>query len=100
MIAFSLIKSSDCNELTKEDLGMFLKDNGYDPSDADLQGIFTRLDHNKDGRLTYSDFCEIYDDSLLGEQPIIIPPQTHPLRSKNCSSKTHSNLSGHSSVCS
>jgi hypothetical protein len=36
----------------------------------------------------------------LGEQPIIIPPQTHPLRSKNCSSKTHSNISGHSSVCS
>lgn len=65
VIAFSLIKTSENNELTKNDIQQFLTKNGYQPSIDDVDSLYWRLDHNKDGRLTYSDFCQIYDDSAL-----------------------------------
>jgi Ca2+-binding EF-hand superfamily protein len=64
VVAFSLIKSSDNNELTKEDIKNFLIRNSYrDVTQAEIDCIFWRLDHNKDGKLTYTDFCNVYDDS-------------------------------------
>jgi Ca2+-binding EF-hand superfamily protein len=46
------------------DIYRFLTDNGYSPSETDILSIFWRLDHNKDGKLTYQDFCQIYDDTV------------------------------------
>jgi|LauGreDrversion4_2_1035121.scaffolds.fasta_scaffold190719_2 Ca2+-binding EF-hand superfamily protein len=57
VIAYSLLKDSEKNEVEREDIARFLEGNGYAPSDEDIEGIFWRLDHNKDGKLTYSDFC-------------------------------------------
>lgn len=65
VVAFSMIKTSETNELTKSDILQFLSKNGYQPTSDDIDSLFWRLDHNKDGRLAYSDFCQIYDDSAL-----------------------------------
>lgn len=65
VVAFSLIKTSESNEVCKDDIFKFLTENGYSPTDKDINAIFWRLDHNKDGKLTYTDFCQIYDDSIL-----------------------------------
>lgn len=63
VVAFSLLKSTEKNEVTMAELFKFLTDSGYSPTENDINAIFWRLDHNKDGKLTYQDFCVIYDDS-------------------------------------
>jgi Ca2+-binding EF-hand superfamily protein len=55
-VAFSYVKGEGKNEIEKEDIARFLRDNDYDPKEEDVKGIFTRLDHNKDGKITYQDF--------------------------------------------
>lgn len=64
VIAYSLLKNTEKNEVEREDISRFLLANGYSPSEEDINGIFWRLDHNKDGVLTYQDFCQFYDDSI------------------------------------
>lgn len=64
VVAYSLIKAPESNEVTKESLKGFLRENGYkEVSMEDIEGLFFRLDHNRDGKVTYSDFIKIYDDS-------------------------------------
>jgi hypothetical protein len=63
VVAYSLMKSSEKNEVTMADLYKFLTESGYNPTENDINAIFWRLDHNKDGKLTYQDFCLTYDDS-------------------------------------
>jgi Ca2+-binding EF-hand superfamily protein len=62
VIAYSLLKNTERNDIDKVDIYRFLVENGYSPSERDIEAIFWRLDHNKDGKLTYQDFCQIYDD--------------------------------------
>lgn len=64
VIAYSMLKQSEINEISMEDIGKFLTTNGYQPTQDDLEGIFRRLDHNKDGKITYSDFSQMYDDTV------------------------------------
>lgn len=56
VVAYSMLKRDSNNELTKEGIRMFLEQNGYSPTQGDIEGIFSRLDHNKDGKVTYADF--------------------------------------------
>jgi hypothetical protein len=66
VVAFGLLKQTEINEVTLEDVRTFLENNGYeDPSDEDLQGICRRLDHNKDGKITYQDFTQVFDDEAV-----------------------------------
>ncbi|TNV82396.1 hypothetical protein FGO68_gene12012 [Halteria grandinella] len=63
VVAFGMLKQTEVNEVTIIDIAMFLKENGYpEHSREDLEGIFRRLDHNKDGRITYQDFSMAFDD--------------------------------------
>ena len=62
VVAFSLIKAPQTNEITHSDLTRFLQDNGYAPCESDIEAIYYRLDHNKDGLITYSDFTNVYKE--------------------------------------
>lgn len=55
-VAFSYVKVDGRNEIATEDIARFLRDNEYEPKEEDLKGIFMRLDHNKDGKISYQDF--------------------------------------------
>jgi hypothetical protein len=57
VVAYSLLKDSVRNEVEKSDIQRFLVENGYSPTLQDIESIHWRLDHNKDGKLTYQDFC-------------------------------------------
>jgi len=53
VVAYSLLKDSERNEVDRDDLYRFLVGNGYSPTQQDIESIMWRLDHNKDGKVTY-----------------------------------------------
>ena len=65
VVAFSIIRGAetDHNELTKADIRAFLTANRYQPTEPEIERVFWRLDHNKDGKVTYPDFVKVFKDN-------------------------------------
>lgn len=70
--AFRAVDTHKMNCLLRDDLKYFLNRNGVNASALDVEHLFFRLDKDRDGRVTYTEFCDHLE--------------------KLSSTKTHSNL--------
>lgn len=56
--AFRAIDNYKLNSLLRDDLKYFLNRNGIHATALDIDNLFQRLDRDRDGRITYTEFCD------------------------------------------
>lgn len=59
--AFRALDSYRINSLMREDLRSFMNKNGVYANAMDAENLIRRMDLDKDGRITYSEFCEFLE---------------------------------------
>ena len=68
--AFRAIDRYRLNSILRDDLRLFLIRNGIEANSLDVDNIMRRLDMDRDGRLTYTEFCAYLEGKpkLAGER--------------------------------
>jgi hypothetical protein len=61
--AFKAIDHYRMNSILRDDLKIFLNRNGIYATALDVDNLMRRMDQDKDGRLTYSEFCDYLEKS-------------------------------------
>ncbi len=62
--AFRAIDHYKLNSLLRDDIRTFLIRNGIFATSLDAENIFRRLDLDRDGRITYTEFCNYLDNPV------------------------------------
>lgn len=60
--AFRVIDQYRLNSLLRDDVRTFLTRNGIFATALDADNIFRRLDLDRDGRITYTEFCDYLEN--------------------------------------
>jgi Ca2+-binding EF-hand superfamily protein len=64
--AFRALDRYKMNSLLRDDIRLFMNIHGHNASALDADHIMRRLDQDRDGRITYSEFVDYIDQVHLG----------------------------------